>query len=107
MKRLLLSAGLTALTFSSPQEFIEYAKAHRVPVLILDVNMPELSGPEVFAWLRSKSPDSRVIFISGTNDASCCAAVMAQGAAAFFAKPFIDDVFLACVHTELAKSEQK
>ncbi len=106
LSRLLRSVGLVNQIFSSPIQFIEYAKSHRVPVAVLDINMPEMNGLEVFKWLRSASMNSRVIFITGMNNPEAQATAIAQGAIAVFPKPCTDEAFLETIRAALADSRK-
>src|SRR5262249_55119690 len=64
------------------------AMAERSPagidVLITDVFMPELAGPELAITLRTSRPDLGIIFVSGDTSADCS---VVQGAAVL-QKPF-------------------
>jgi FixJ family two-component response regulator len=95
--RLLASEGLPAQRFDDPARFLEYARSHPMRLVVIDICMPEMNGLEVLAKLRVSSPDTRVIIITGENDAAYRDAALAAGASAFFFKPFDDRAFLASV----------
>ena len=64
--------------------------------------MERMTGMELLAHLCARSPQTRVIFITGQEDPAAEATVMAAGAFAFLLKPFDDDEFLHEVHRALS-----
>ncbi len=96
--RLLESAGFAVRTFAEPDIFLDYAAQNSVAVAILDIWMEHMTGMELLAHLCAKSPRTRVIFITGHEDAGAEATVTQAGVFAFFHKPFDDEKFLTVVH---------
>ena len=94
---LLESAGFGVRTFAEPQAFLDHLAHNPVPVAVLDIWMKEMTGMELLAHLCAKSPHTRVIFITGREDAAAEATVMQAGIFAFFQKPFDDETFLGVV----------
>lgn len=88
-------------SFGEPEAFLSYLTGHSVKLAILDIWMKPMTGMEVLAHLCARSPQTRVIFITGHKDAAAEAIVMQAGASGFFVKPFEDDEFLASVHQAL------
>jgi len=103
--RLLSSAGLRMTGFSDPRLFLEHAKDHQVALVILDVWMPELSGLEVQRLLRTIAPATPVIIMTARDDPGMDRIAFAQGAVAFFAKPFSDVAFLETILRALPEVE--
>jgi len=104
VSRLLGSDGFSVRTFSEPQAFLDYVATNSVPLAVLDIWMESMTGMELLAHLCARSPRTRVIFITGHEDAAAQATVMSAGAFAFFIKPFDDDQFLSAVHRALGHS---
>src|ERR1700757_2844088 len=102
--RLLSSAGLYMTGFSDPRLFLEHAKEHKVALAIIDVWMPELSGLEVQRLLHTIAADTPVIIMTARDDPGMDRIAFAQGAVAFFAKPFSDTLFLDAVLRALRAS---
>jgi two-component system, cell cycle sensor histidine kinase and response regulator CckA len=71
--------GLAALRLAALHETID--------VLVTDVVMPGMSGPELAVRLRASRPGLRIVFMSGYTDA-LPEGVAALGATAFVQKPF-------------------
>jgi FixJ family two-component response regulator len=107
--RLLESSGFEVETFSEPETFLAHLATHSVPVAVLDIWMNQMTGMVLLAHICAKSPQTRVIFITGHEDPAAKATVMPAGAFAFFIKPFDNQRFLAAVrdasdHTSAEKA---
>ena len=97
VSRLLESDGYAVRAFSEPHFFLEYVANNPVEVAVLDIWMERMTGMELLVHLCAKSPDTRVIFITGHEDPAARATVLQAGAFDFFIKPFDDKQFLAAV----------
>ena len=64
------SAGYKMLAAANGREAIELLREHIdvVDLVVLDVVMPELGGPETWEHMRTLRPDLQVIFMSGYAD---------------------------------------
>jgi two-component system, LuxR family, response regulator FixJ len=96
-RQLLDSAGWKVETFTNPIAFLKQAAKHCPDVAVIDILMPEMSGLEVQARLRRVSPSTRVIVLTGKEDALVRVMAMSAGASAFFIKGVESDEFLAGV----------
>ena len=87
---MLTNLGYCVLTASSGPEALRILEFHRgiVGAVILDMVMPKMSGPEVFAELRVVAPNAPVLLSSGYSQDQKAEAVLKQGAAGFIQKPF-------------------
>jgi len=65
-------------------EALSLAEEHQPDVVLLDQNMPGLTGAEVARRLKAANSAARIIFVSADPDAKELA--MAAGAEAFFVK---------------------
>ena len=66
MKNLLREFGFDSITAGSGQEAIEQARAHNPSLILLDRNMPGMSGDEVLEQLRSNGTmKTPVLLLSG------------------------------------------
>lgn len=83
---LLTQLGYRVLGAANGTEALAMAERHPtgIDVLITDVLMPELAGPELAITLRSQRPNLGIIFVSGDTSADCSAV---EGAA-ILQKPF-------------------
>jgi two-component system response regulator HydG len=99
--RLLASDGLSVRSFDNPKEFLAHVQAQPVALVVLDILMEEMSGLDVQAQLLALSPKTRVIIITGCEDAKARATATRLGVIAFFTKPFDSDKFLDAVRGAL------
>jgi FixJ family two-component response regulator len=102
LERLLLSVGLSARFFREPLGFLKYAIRNPVRVALIDIWIPGMSGLELQKKLRAISPETRVIVFTADGEDSVRSSAMQNGATAFFAKPFEDDIFLDAIHEAMA-----
>lgn len=88
--RMLESKGYRVLAASSGTKALSLAReyAGRIDLLITDIVMPDLRGPELRRRLEEARPDIPVIFISGYADASLWREALSRGRALFLQKPF-------------------
>jgi FixJ family two-component response regulator len=100
--RLLASDGFSARSFNKPKDFLAHVQTNAVPLVVLDVWMPDMNGLEVQSVLRKDSPQTRIIFISGRDDPSVRQTALEAGAFGFLSKPFDDEVLLQLVRKAVA-----
>ncbi|MEO5693289.1 MAG: response regulator [Usitatibacter sp.] len=75
-------------TFAEPRGFLEAYRPERSGCLILDLNMPGMSGLELQTQLNERGLGIPVIFLSGRADVSRAVAAVRGGAFDFIEKPF-------------------
>jgi FixJ family two-component response regulator len=98
---LLESVGLDVEPFASAEEFVESDDVNNRACLILDVQLPRMSGLELQHHLSTKSDRLPIIFITAhTNDEVRSRALQA-GAVSFLYKPFSSEELLSAVHSTL------
>jgi CheY-like chemotaxis protein len=89
VQEILADGGYRILEARNGAEGLEIARQHDGPIhlVVTDVMMPELSGPELVRRLRRERPGVPVLYISGYvgNHALCDDA---PGGAVFLRKPF-------------------
>ncbi|AKU95042.1 two-component response regulator [Labilithrix luteola] len=103
------SAGHSVETFASAVDFLASNVLPRTGCLVVDVSMPEITGPELQARLVAECTSPLplpIIFMSGRADESVRARVLAAGALAFLSKPLDDEVLLTTVEAALDGRER-
>jgi two-component system, cell cycle sensor histidine kinase and response regulator CckA len=84
----LTRAGYRVRAAASAEEALELERAEPVDLLITDVILPGMKGPDLAREVRRRSPDTLVLFMSGyTGDASIDPGEL-QGGLGFLQKPF-------------------
>ncbi len=107
LKRLFGSADFESEVFASAAEFLE-RPAHSGPsCLVVDVQMPGLSGIDLQETLLESRREEQFIFITGHGNVLMCARAMKAGAVDFLSKPFRPDDLLSCVKQALARSKEQ
>ncbi len=57
-------------------------------LILLDIDMPTVSGFDVLTHIRSRSPDVKVIMVTGLDDLELAMQAMESGANGYITKPF-------------------
>ena len=91
---LIRSAGLMAKTFASGEEFLAAPRPKMPSCLVLDVNLPGLSGLELQRELAKSGVQVPIIFLTGHGDIPMTVRALKAGAANFLTKPFDDEELL-------------
>ena len=97
ISRLLELEGFKVRAFGDPEDFLNEIATNHVRLVVLDIWMERMTGMELLAHLCARSPETRVIFITGHEDHAAEATVMRAGASAFFIKPLDNQRFIAAV----------
>jgi CheY-like chemotaxis protein len=88
MRDALVAGGLEVAVASSGAEAAAIADESPVELLVTDIAMGEISGPELAAHLRASRPELRVIFMSGHAEDVLPEGALAYPGTAFLRKPF-------------------
>jgi FixJ family two-component response regulator len=94
LKDLMESAGFSARSFGSAEEFLKSDERNQTACLITDIRMPGMSGLDLQAQLKAEGCRLPIIFITARNDAKLKMHAMDAGAVEFLSKPFDDEVLL-------------
>lgn len=100
---LLRSAGLRSEAYRSPQDFLRKERADVPGCLVLDMQLPELTGLEVQRALADAGVDLPTIFVTGHGDIRTTVEAMKAGAMEFLTKPFSDEELLGAIQQALAR----
>lgn len=95
---LLRSAGLQAEIFASGKAFLGSEALHRTDCLVLDADMPGMTGPELQRELSARAPRIPVILFTASRDETLKKRALAGGAAAFLRKPLDGLLLLDRIH---------
>ena len=105
LELLIRSAGWEPELFASAQAFLASPRVHAPSCLILDVNLPDLSGLDLQKRLAADRSDMPIIFITGYGDVPMTVKAMKAGAVEFLTKPFGDDVLLSAIRNAIDRSQ--
>lgn len=102
IESLIKSVGYIAKVFPSAGEFLSSGHLDDTGCLILDVQMPGMSGLELQSRLMASKSRVPIIFISAHSDAEARARALKAGAIGFLQKPFSEDALLNAINSSLA-----
>jgi FixJ family two-component response regulator len=105
LDRLLRSHGQKVCTYSSAREFLSKQLDPGPDCIVLDVQMPEMSGLDLQHLLQGRD-DLPIVFITGHGDISVSVRAMKAGAIDFLTKPFEPRQILGAVSAALARAHQ-
>ena len=95
--RLVESVGHTAVTYVSAQEFLTASLPDMPGCLVLDVQMPGLSGLDLQRQLSTSETALPIIFLTGRGDIPMSVQAMKAGAVEFLTKPIDAPALLVAI----------
>lgn len=96
--------GFAARAFASAEEFLASDHIADVQCLILDVNMPGMSGPELQRELIRRGHAIPAIFITAQSPDSIPPGLLEQGAVECLFKPFSKEELRSALGTALKRT---
>ena len=98
LPELLKELGFAARIFSSAEEFLVSDAGLHSSCLLLDVGMPEMSGPDLLRELRRRNVRIPVVFITARRDEAARSQLLDDGAVECLFKPFDDAALLQALN---------
>jgi two-component system nitrogen regulation response regulator NtrX len=86
--RILTDHGVDSRAVSSTAEACAELASRAIDLVLCDVMMPDETGPEFLARLRSDHPDLPVVMVSGIANTNIAQSVVDLGAYGYITKPF-------------------
>ena len=106
MERRLTKAGYEVATYASAQHLLDRLPSESLPsCLLLDVRIPELSGPELQERLSELGSTLPIIFLTGHPDIPATVRAIKAGADDFLTKPVSSDDLLQAIERAIAHHE--
>jgi FixJ family two-component response regulator len=103
IKSLLTLEGLCVETFGSANEFLRNERPDLPGCVVLDVELPGLSGLDLQRELAAHGIRLPIIFITGYGDIPMSVRAMKAGALEFLTKPFRDQDLLDAIQQALER----
>jgi FixJ family two-component response regulator len=108
LRRLLTTNGFPARVFCSAKEFLDQGgPVPAVGCLLLDIQMPELSGLDLQAELLRRGIRLPIVFITGHGTVPVSVQAMKQGAVDFLQKPFDSQTLITAIRKAITRSRQQ
>lgn len=98
MERLIRSEGLAVETFASARDFLAGNPPDVPSCLLLDIEMPEITGLELQEKLTALNISIPIIFITGFGNVQKSVQAMKAGAFDFLEKPFDAATLFEAIH---------
>ena len=98
---LLNEMGFAVQVFSSAEEFLASDFVRLTKILILDIAMPGMSGPELQEELNRRGRRIPIVFITAQKDDTVRPSLIARGAVECLFKPFSDTALLSALNAAL------
>ena len=95
--RLIRSAGVMTRTFATGEEFLAAPRPKTPACLVLDVNLPGVSGLDVQQQLAKSGPQLPIVFLTGHGDIPMTVRAVRAGAADFLTKPVDEEALLSII----------
>jgi DNA-binding NtrC family response regulator len=106
LDNMLRSAGFRVQAFSSSQEFLANVRQDVPSCLLLDVQLPGLSGLDLQQELAKGGVQIPIIFITGHGDIPMSVRAMRAGALEFLTKPVNDEDLLRAIQQAIARDQR-
>jgi two-component system response regulator TtrR len=85
---LMESNGIAVKTFATAAEFIESYRNGSAGCLVLDLELPGMSGLELQEYLNGRDIEIPIVFVTGHGDVPAAVSALKGGAVDFIQKPF-------------------
>jgi CheY-like chemotaxis protein len=106
IEEFLTAAGYEVVTVTDGADALLEIGRHAFDLLVLDVNVPTLSGLKLFEIMIQKGMDTPAIFVTGTAGPEVEARSLEIGASDFLRKPIRKETLLPRVRTILQRRER-
>jgi len=101
--RLLASAGFDVEPYASAEEFLARPPFGGIGCIILDLQMPGLTGLDLQTRLAEAGQDIPVVFLTGRGDIPSSVEAMKMGAVDFLTKPVDEETLLDAIKNALVR----
>jgi FixJ family two-component response regulator len=105
LELLIQNEGWQPVLFESAREFLARLPTVIPNCLILDVNLPDLSGLDIQQRISNEKSSTPIIFITGYGDIPTSVRAMKAGAAEFLTKPLDDEILIQAIRDAVLRSQ--
>lgn len=103
---LLASHGMRAEAFGSADDYLSAAKPDIPACLVLDVELPDISGLDLQGRI-AEDDHPPIVFITGHGDIPSSVQAIKRGAVDFLTKPFSDADLMAAIRAAIAQDREE
>ncbi|WP_022704497.1 response regulator transcription factor CtrA [Pseudorhodobacter ferrugineus] len=102
---MLTHANLNVFCTDLGEEGIDLAKLYDYDLILLDLNLPDMSGHDVLRQLRLARIDTPILILSGADDTESKLKGFGFGADDYMTKPFHREELVARIHAIIRRSK--
>src|SRR5438445_13670120 len=102
---MLKSEGFNVHTTDLGEEGVDLGKIYDYDLILLDLNLPDMSGLDVLRTLRVGKINTPVMILSGSSEIDTKVKTFAGGADDYMTKPFHKDELIARIHAVVRRSK--
>jgi len=106
LSSLIRSAGLQVETFASAQEFLARPGADAPSCLVLDLQLPGLSGLDLQKRMAEVGMEIPIVFLTGHGNIPASVQAMKAGAVEFLTKPFDEQYLLKAIQEAIERDRR-
>jgi FixJ family two-component response regulator len=106
LEDLLASEGMKVMCFANATEYLGFARPDVPSCLVLDVELPDISGLELQAQLE-RGVHPRIVFLTGHGDIPSSVKACKAGAVDFLTKPFDTEHLLASIREAIRLDDER
>ena len=106
LQSLIESAGWRTETFASAQEFLARAGAEAPSCLVLDLQLPGLSGLDLQKRMAEVGLEIPIVFLTGHGNIPASVQAMKAGAVEFLTKPFDEHDLLQAIQEAVERDRR-
>ena len=102
---MLKSEGFNVYTTDLGEEGVDLGKIYDYDLILLDLNLPDMSGIDVLRTLRVAKINTPIMILSGSSEIDTKVKTFAGGADDYMTKPFHKDEMIARIHAVVRRSK--
>lgn len=102
---MLTHANLNVYCTDLGEECIDLAKLYDYDLILLDLNLPDMSGHDVLRQIRLAKIDTPVLILTGADDTDSKVRGFGSGADDYMTKPFHREELVARIHAIIRRSK--
>ena len=102
---MLKSEGFNVYTTDLGEEGIDLGKIYDYDLILLDLNLPDMSGLDVLRQLRVGKINTPIMILSGSTEIDTKVKTFGGGADDYLTKPFHKDEMIARIHAVVRRSK--
>jgi two-component system, cell cycle response regulator CtrA len=105
IEAMLKSEGFNVYTTDLGEEGVDLGKIYDYDLILLDLNLPDMSGMDVLRTLRVARIDTPIMILSGSTEIDTKVKTLGGGADDYMTKPFHREELVARIHAVVRRSK--